>query len=108
MYLHSATSPEKKIVVLYVLVKWRGQSPHPTPISTFVSYVHAHPDIPEQHSYLSADMIMARTHLTVVVSLVQFYAVAFFLPFWSSLSFSADEKKATPRDAVPAELRSVS
>lgn len=78
MYLHSATSPEKKMVVLYSTgqMTW-SKSPPLHQFKTFVSYVctctlHAHPDIPEQHSYLSADMIVARTHLTVVVSLVQF------------------------------------
>lgn len=106
MYLHSATSPEKEVGGTGQMT-W-SKSP---PLHQFRHSSHTcAPGHPRTTFFLIGryDCGKDSPHRRQV-SLVQFYVAASSVPFWSSLSpFSADENKATHRDAVPAELRSVS
>lgn len=96
MYLHSATSPEKEIGST-------GQMTH---------LIHAHPDIPGQYSYLSADMIgTTTTHLTVVSlvctrTLQTILRCSFFL---SILKFSLPSQSMRRKQLLqaPYQLNSV-
>lgn len=90
-----ATLPTNKLVVLVIDMV---RNLHPSTISNN-RLIHTHPDLPGQDSHRQT---MASTHLTVATSL--YYVLGRFFSF---PSFSADEKRTTPRDGVLAELPSV-
>lgn len=75
--------------------------------SSDIRLIHAHPGIPEQHSFLSADMIVARTHLTVVRSAL-YNSTSQLLPFhFEVLSLPSQPMRTKRLIETPYQLNSV-